>query len=208
MSYSTAYPRLQQSFFQFNNLELAGDQTAEDAALYSYFDELFDVCFVEAESYCSQPLRTSVVNYVFSHSQARHGLESSHRWKYIPLTANTALTGLQWRENEFGNYANVQNQNYAFSTDNGLNFVIYRNINSGQFRATLSTGWSDATMPNTVIQGIVEMASWIYKNSASGGNWFGLSSVATGGAGQNVNASILQKLDWEKYFVKYRIAVV
>lgn len=208
MSYSTAYPRLQQSFFQFNNLELAGDQTAEDAALYAFFDEIFDVCFAEAESYCGQPLRTSVVNYVFSHTQARQGLESVHRWKYIPFTANTALTGLQWRENEFGTYANVQNQNYAFSTDNGLNFVIYRNINSGQFRATLSTGWSDATMPLTIIQGITEMASWIYKQSASGGNWFGLSSVATGGAGQNVNASILQKLEWEKFFVKYRIAVV
>ena len=98
--------------------------------------------------------------------------------------------------------------NWTTSVDNGLNFVIFKNINSGQFRATLSTGWSDANLPNTVIQGIVEMASWIYKRSATGGNWFGLGSVSTGGAGQNVNSSILQDLKWQKYFDKYRIAVV
>ncbi len=91
--------------------------------------------------------------------------------------------------NEFATYANVNAQNYAFSTDNGLNFVIYRNINSGMFRATLSTGYSDSTMPNNVLQGITEMASWIYKNSATGGNWFGLNSVATGGAGRDRQAT-------------------
>jgi len=208
MSYSTAYPRLQASFFQFNNLELAGDQTAEDAVLYAWIDDIFDICFAMAESYCGQPLRASVVNYVFSHSQARHGLESEHRWKYIPYNANTSLTGLQWRSDEFGNFANVSAGNYVYSQDNGLNFVIYRNINSGQFRAQLSTGYSDATMPNNILQGITEMASWIYKNSALGGNWFGLNSVATGGAGQNINASISTDIKWEKHFDKYRIAVV
>jgi hypothetical protein len=208
MSYTTAYPRIQQAFFQFNNLELAGDQSAEDAVLYEWFDDLFDICFDAAEGYCSQPLRASVINYVFTYSQARHGLESEHRWKYIPFNANTSVTAFQWRADEFGNYANVSAGNYTTSVDNGLNFVIFRNINSGQFRATLSTGWSDANLPNTVIQGIVEMASWIYKQSANGGNWFGLGSVSTGGAGQNVNASILQDLKWQRFFDKYRIAVV
>jgi len=118
------------------------------------------------------------------------------------------VTAFQWRVDEFGSYANVSAGNFTTSVDNGLNFVIFRNINSGQFRATLSTGWSDANLPNTVIQGIVEMSSWIYKQSASGGNWFGLGSVSTGGAGQNVNASILQDLKWQRFFDKYRIAVV
>jgi hypothetical protein len=181
MSYSTAYPRIQQAFFQFNNLELAGDQSAEDAVLYEWFDDIFDICFDEAEGYCSQPLRASVVNYVFPYSQARHGLESEHRWKYIPYNANTSVTAFQWRADEFGTYANVTAGNWTTSVDNGLNFVIFKNINSGQFRASLSTGWSDANLPNTVIQGIVEMASWIYKRSANGGNWFGLGSVSTGG---------------------------
>jgi len=171
MSYSTAYPRLQASFFQYNNLELSGDQSSEDAVLYEWFDDVFDICYAEAESYCGQPLRASSVNYVFTHSQARHGLESKHRWIYIPYTANTAL-------------------------------------NSGMFRATLSTGYSDATMPNNVLQGITEMASWIYKNSATGGNWFGLNSVATGGAGQSINASISTDIKWQRHFEKFRIAAV
>ena len=208
MSYSTAYPRLQASFFQYNNLELSGDQSSEDAVLYEWFDDVFDICYAEAESYCGQPLRASSVNYVFTHSQARHGLESEHRWKYIPYTANTALTALQWKADEFATYANVNAQNYAFSTDNGLNFVIYRNINSGMFRATLSTGYSDSTMPNNVLQGITEMASWIYKNSATGCNWFGLNSVATGGAGQSINASISTDIKWQRHFEKFRIAAV
>lgn len=208
MSYSTAYPRLQSLFFQFNNLELSGDQSQEDAVLYEYFDEIFDICYAEAESYCGQPLRSSAVNYVFSHSQSRHGLTNDHRWKYMPYAANTALTGLQWRVDEFGTYANVSANNYAFNTDNGLNFVIFRNINSGIFRVSLSTGFSDATMPNIILQGIAEMASWIYKNSSQGGNWFGLNSVATGGAGQSINASISSDIKWQKQFEKFRIAVV
>jgi len=208
MSFNTAYPRVQSAFFQYLNMELNGDQSLEDADLYSWIDSIFDVCFDEAESYCGQPLRTSIALYNFTHLQARHGLESNHRWKYIPYTANTALTGFQWRENEFGTYSNVSANKYAFTTDNGINYIIYRDINSGQFKATLSTGWSDANLPNTIIQGIVEMAAWIYKHSANGGNWFGLSSISTGGAGQNVNTSILSQLDWQKYFVKYRLAVV
>ena len=208
MSYSTAYPRLQSLFFQFNNLELSGDQSYEDAVLYEYFDDIFDICFVEAESYCGQPLRSSVVNYVYTHSQARHGLESEHRWKYLPYAANTALTALQWKTDEFGNYANVSANNYVFNSDNGMNFVIFRNINSGIFRATLSTGYSDATMPSNILQGITEMASWIYKNSAAGGNWFGLGSVSTGGAGQNLNASINTDYKWQRHFEKFRIATV
>ena len=208
MSFITAYPLIQSAFFKYLNMELSGDQSAEDAELYAWLDDMIDVCFAEAESYCGQPLRTSVVNYQFTHSQARHGLESDHRWKYIPYSANTALTGFQWRENEFAAWSNVSAGNYAFTTDNGMNFVIYRNINNGQFKATISTGFTDANSPKTIIQGIVEMLVWIYKHSANGGNWFGLTSVATSGAGQNVSQSLVTNLDWQKYFAKYRIAVV
>lgn len=208
MSFTTAYPRVQAAFFKYLNIEKSGDQTFEDAELYSWIDEIFDVCFVEAECYCGQPLKASSNTYVFTHLQARHGLENNHRWKYIPFTANTSLTALQWKEDEFSTYANVNANQYTFTNDNGVNYIVYRDISSGIFKATLSTGWNDASMPLTVIQGIVEMAAWIYKHSANGGNWFGLASVSTGGAGQNVNASILTQLDWHKYFAKYKLAVV
>lgn len=208
MSFTTAFPRVQSAFFRYLNLELNGDQSFEDAALYSWLDDIFAVCFAEAESYCGQPLLTSVKTYNFTHKQARHGLENNHRWKYIPYSANTALTGFQWRTHEFDSWSNVSVNQYAFTEDNGINYIIYRDINDGQFKATLSTGWSDANLPLSIIQGIVEMSAWIYKHSANGGNWFGLSSIGTGGAGQNVNASLLTDLDWHKYFVKYRIATV
>ena len=208
MSYNTAYPLIQSAFFKYLNLELSGDQSAEDADLYAWLDDMIDVCFAEAESYCGQPLRTSVINYQFTHSQARHGLESDHRWKYIPYNANTALTGLQWREHEFAAFSNVNANNYAFTTDNGMNFIIYRNINNGQFKATISTGYADANTPLTIVQGIVEMLAWIYKHSTIGGNWFGLTNVSTGGAGQNVSQTLVTNIEWKKYFDKYRIAVV
>lgn len=208
MSYNTAYPLIQSAFFKYLNMELSGDQSAEDAELYAWLDDMIDVCFGEAEDYCGQPLRTSVVNYQFAHSQARHGLESSHRWKYIPYNANTALVSLQWRENEFGAWSNVGANNYQFSSDNGLNFVIYRNINNGQFKAQISTGYADANMPLSVIQCIVELLAWIYKNSANGANWFGLASVSTGGAGAQTSAAIFREWDWKKYLGKYRIATV
>ncbi|MFM8759086.1 MAG: hypothetical protein ACKODS_06010 [Methylophilaceae bacterium] len=208
MSFTTAYPRVQSALFKFLNMEMSGDQTAEDAALYSWLDQVFEVCFAEAGSYCGQPLQASSVNYVFSYSEARKGLENNHRWKYIPFNANTSLTGLQWRENEFSSFAAVNVQKYLFTTDNGINYLVFRDITEGQFKATLSTGWSDANLPTAVIQGIVEMTAWIYKNSATGGNWFGLTSISTGGAGQNVNSSLLTKLEWQKYFSKYRIPAV
>lgn len=208
MSFNTAYPKVQKAFFQYMNMELAGDQTAEDAVLYEWIDELIDECFAEAESYCGQPLRTSVSTYTFTHLQARHGLKSEHRWKYIPMNANTSLNGLQWREDEFSTYANLPVQNYQFSTDNGHNFIIYRNVNSGQFRATLSTGFTDEFMPYSIVQGIVEMVAWKYKHSSNGGNWFGLSSISTGGAGAQTSSAIVSEIDWKKYFAKYQIATV
>jgi hypothetical protein len=208
MSYTTAYPRLQASFLKYCGLEYIADQSVEDAQFYSWLDDIFDVCFVEAEGYCSQPLRASVVNYTFLHEQAKKTQLNEHYWKYIPYSANTQLTSLQWRENDFAVYSTVLATNYAFSTDSGQNFVIYRNVNKGQFRAQLSTGYSDANTPNTILQGITEMAAWIYKHSVDGGNWFGLSSVSTGGAGQNVSSSILSEIKWQKYFAKYRLAVV
>jgi hypothetical protein len=208
MSYTTAYPRLQASFLKYLGLEYIADQSNEDAQFYSWLDDIFDVCFVEAEGWCSQPLRASVVLYTFSHEQAKKPIENDHRWKFIPYNANTQLTSLQWRENEFAAYSIVSANNYAYSTDSGQNFVIYRNYTAGQFKATLSSGWSDANMPPTILQGITEMAAWIYKHSVEGGNWFGLSSVSTGGAGQNVSSSILSELNWQRYFGKYRIAVV
>jgi hypothetical protein len=189
-------------------MEISGDQTVEDAALYSWLDTVFEVCFEEAENYCGQPLIATSLNYHFTYVESREGLEKSHRWKYIPYNANTAVTGLSWRNNQFDSYAAVSNTKFVYTADNGINYLIFKEYTSGEFRLALSTGWSDANLPNTVIQGIVEMAAWIYKHSANGGNWFGLTSVSTGGAGQNVNTNLLQNLEWQKYFKKYRVAVV
>jgi hypothetical protein len=52
------------------------------------------------------------------------------------------------------------------------------------------------------------MAVYLYKTTANGGNWFGLSSISTAGAGQNVNSNLLADVNWKKYFSKFKITVV
>jgi hypothetical protein len=208
MAYNTVYPTLQKSFFAFLNLQKAGEQTAEDAALYEYIDNLFTVCFAMADEYCAQPLQSTVVTYEFGVSNARSGFESLHKWKYIPYTNNVVLNSFSWRANEFDVYTSMDANDYKFTNDDGSNYIIIRNKEQGQFKAVINVGWTEANMPLSIVQGITEMAVHIYKTTANGGNWFGLSSISTAGAGQNVNNNLLSTIDWKKYFSKYKIKVV
>ena len=208
MPYTSAYPKQFTAFMKFLNMETSGDPTAEEIALYSWFDDVFTTCYVEAESYCGQPLRTSTIQYQFLASKGQQGLDASHWWKFVPYNANTTLTALQWRENEFATYANYSGSDYVYSQEPYANYIVFRNTTTGQFKATLSTGWTDTNMPYQILQGIAEMAALIYKQSPQGGNWFGLSSISSGGAGQNVSNSLKEKIDWQKYFAKYVIPTV
>jgi hypothetical protein len=189
-------------------METSGDPTAEETALYTWFDDVFTTCYVEAESYCGQPLRTGTIQYQFYASKCQQGLEANHSWKFVPYNANTTLTALQWRENEFATYANYSATNYNYNQEPYANYIVFRDKSTGQFKATLSTGWTDTNMPYQILQGIAEMAGLIYKQSPNGGNWFGLGSISSGGAGQTVSNSLKEKIDWQKYFAKYVIPTV
>jgi hypothetical protein len=208
MAFISAYPRQFKTFINFLNIEINGEPTVEDTALYEYFDTLFDVCYEEAEGYCGQPLRALSVNYQFYGSKLQKTLNKYTSWKFIPYSANTQLSSLSWRENEFATYSALSANNYIFSNEPYGNYIILKNNYDGQFKAVLTTGYTDANMPNTVLQGIAEMAALIYKQSAQGGNWFGLSSISTGGAGQSVNNSLKLDITWQKYFNKYIIPTV
>lgn len=208
MPYTSAYPRQFTAFAKFLNLEISGDPTAEETALYTWFDDLFTTCYVEAESYCGQPLRAGTAYYQFLASKGQQGLDANHWWKYIPYNANTSLTALEYRSDEFGTYAAYAGADYVFNQEPYANYIVFRNRSTGQFKATLSTGWSDATMPYQILQGIAEMTAYIYKQSPEGGNWFGLASISSGGAGQTVSNSLKEKIDWQKNFNKYVIPTV
>jgi hypothetical protein len=208
MPYTSAYPKQFIAFMKFLNMETTGDPTAEETALYTWFDDVFTTCYVEAESYCGQPLRTGTVYYQFYASKCQQGLEANHSWKFVPYNANTTLTVLQWRENEFATYANYSATNYNYNQEPYANYIVFRDKSTGQFKATLSTGWTDTNMPYQILQGIAEMAGLIYKQSPNGGNWFGLGSISSGGAGQTVSNSLKEKIDWQKYFAKYVIPTV
>ena len=208
MPYTSANPRAFAALMTFLNLEVNGDPTTEDTALYTWFDELIKISYDEAEAYCGQPLRTGTVYYQFYASKAQRGLEANHSWKFIPYNAGTTLTALQWRENEFGTYANYDAGNFAWNAEPYANYIIFRDKTNGQFKATLSTGYTDANMPYTILQGIAEMSALCYKQSPQGGNWFGLNSVSTGGAGQNVSNSLKTDINWHKYFAQFVIPTV
>lgn len=208
MPYTSSYPRQFSTVMSFLNIEINGDPSTEDIALYTWVDSCIDVAYDEAESYCGQPLRSTSVQYNFYANKALRAESSDIYWKFVPYFANTNLTSLQHRENEFASFANVDAQNYSWSTETSKHFIVFRGINTGQFRATLTTGYSDAQMPKTVLQGIAEMVSLLYKQSAMGGNWFGLNSIVSGGAGQNVSQSLKTQIDWQKYFGIYYIPTV
>lgn len=208
MAYTSVYPRQFAAFTKFLNLEVNGDPSTEDTALYEWFDDLFKNCYDIAEQFCGQPLRQVSKTYQFYANAGRHGLESNHVWKYIPYYANTTLTALEWRDNEFASYAAFSNTDYAFQTEDFACYIIFRNKSNGQFRASITTGYTDATMPYAVLQGISEMAALVYKQSPDGGNWFGLSSVNSGGQGVTVSQALKENIDWQKNFRKYVIPAV
>lgn len=208
MPYVSQYPRQFTAFTKFLNLEVNGDPSTEETALYSWFDDLFTTCYLEAEQFCGQPLKQVSKTYQFYANAGRHGLESNHVWKYIPYYANTSVTALEWRENEFGTYAAFPVTDYAFQTEDFACYLIFRNKTNGQFRATLQTGYTDNTMPYAILQGIAEMAALIYKQSPDGGNWFGLSSVNSGGQGVTVSQALKENIEWQRHFRKFVIPAV
>jgi len=208
MAYQSAYPRQFQYVLSFLNLEQNGDPSLEDVALYSWFDNMIDICYEEAESFVGQPLRSISLEYRYDAQKGVRGFEEEHSWKFIPYFANTQLTALQWRENEFASYANMSANDYSWSQEQYANFIVIRNRMKGQIKATLQTGFTDANMPRTILQGVAEMVALIYKQSPMGGNWFGLNSVSTGGAGQNVSSALKTEIDWKRYFGAYVIRTV
>ena len=208
MPYTSATPRQFSAVMNFLNIEINGDPSSEDNALYSWIDTVIDTCYVEAESYCGQPLRSGTVTYQFYAHKATRAEDSNIFWKYVPYAANTALTNLEYRDNEFDTYTNYDNTKYTWSVEPHLNFIVFRDAEQGQFRATLTTGFTDNAMPNTILQGISEMVALLYRQSPQGGNWFGLNSVASGGAGQNVSQSLKIDIGWQKYFSLYFIPAV
>lgn len=208
MPYVSQYPRQFTAFTKFLNLEVNGDPSTEETALYSWFDDLFSTCYLEAEQFSGQPLKQVNKTYQFYANASRHGLESNHAWKYIPYYANTTVTGLEWRDNEFGTYAAFPVVDYAFQTEDFACYLIFRNKTNGQFRAALQTGYTDNTMPYAILQGIAEMAALIYKQSPDGGNWFGLSSVNSGGQGVTVSQALKENIEWQRHFRKFVIPAV
>lgn len=208
MSYTSAYPRQFEFVFSFLNLEVNGDPSVEDIALYNWFDNMIDICYEEAESYCGQPLRSGVVEFKFDIQKTTKGFEENHCWKFIPYFASTSLTTLQYREHEFATYQNMSANDFSWSVESYGNYIVIRNYTKGQIKATLATGYSDNTMPKTILQGIAEMVALIYKTSPQGGNWFGLNSISTAGAGQNVSSSLKNDIGWKKYFNLYVIPTV
>jgi hypothetical protein len=208
MPYTSQYPKQFNAVMSFLNLSTNGDPSEEDVALYQWLDSLIDTCYEEAESYCGQPLRSGAVNYVFNADKGQVGIEVNHRTKFIPYNANTSLVSVQWRPNEFTPYQNVAATEYAWNAESFGNYLAYRGQSTGQYRLQLNNGFTDATMPKTIMQGISEMVALIYRLSPVGGNWFGLNSIASGGAGQTVNASLKTDIGWQKYFGIYHIPTV
>lgn len=208
MPYTSNYPRQFNSILSFLNIEISGDPTVEDTALYSWIDSMIDVCYDEAESYCGQPLRSTSRYFTFYASSARQAEDSDIYWKYVPYFADTSLTAFEHRDNEFDTYSAYSASNYTFSSEPSMHFIVFKGTNLGQFKATLATGYTDATMPNAILQGITEMVVLLYKQSPQGGNWFGLNSVSSGGAGQTVNQSLKLDIGWQKYFAAYYIPAV
>lgn len=208
MPYTSATPRQFMAVMNFLNIEINGDPSSEDVALYSWIDTIIDTCYVEAESYCGQPLRSTSVQYQFYASKATRAEDSSIYWKYVPYSANTSLTNLEYRNNEFDTYVNFDTTKYTWSIEPNLNYIVFRDVERGQFRATMATGFTDSIMPNTILQGISEMVALLYKQSPQGGNWFGLNSIVSGGAGQNVSQALKTDIQWQKYFMLYYIPAV
>jgi hypothetical protein len=206
--FTSQFPRQFNAVLSFLNLAVNGDPSEEDIALYEWLDNIIETCYAEAESYCGQPLRSNSVIFYF---QAEKGIENyanGNRTKFIPYNVNTSLSGVQWRDNDFDTFQNVNASLYLWKAENYGNYLIYREKNKGEFKITLSSGYSDANMPYTILQGISEMVSLVYRSSPIGGNWFGLNSVASGGAGQTVNASLKEDIGWKKYFGLYVIPTV
>lgn len=208
MPYTSATPRQFAAVMNFLNIEVNGDPSSEDTDLYSWIDTMIDTCYVEAEAYCGQPLRSISVEYQFYASKATRAEDSTIYWKYVPYSANTSLVNLQYRDNEFDTYTNFDSTKYRWSIEPHLNYIVFRDVARGQFKATLSTGFTDSTMPNTILQGISEMVALLYRQSPQGGNWFGLNSVVSGGAGQNVSQSLKNEIEWQKYFMLFYIPAV
>ena len=208
MSYTSTRPRQFQFILSFLNIELSGDPTTEEIALYSWLEDIAEICYEEAEGYCGQPLRSSSLTYEFDVLKSQKTLEDQYHWKFIPYFAGTTLTTVEKRDNLFDNYQVMSQNDFRWSTERYGNYLVFRNLDKGQIRTTLSTGFSDTTMPKTILQGIAEMTSIIYKQSPQGGNWFGLNSVSTGGAGQNVSSSLKTDIQWKRYFGTYVIPTV
>lgn len=208
MPFTSSYPRQFTAVMSFLNLAINGDPSEEDLSLYEWLDDIIGVCYEEAESYIGQPLRSNSISYLFNAEKGIVSNEFSHRIKFIPYNANTTLTNLQWRENDFDTFANVQNTLFIWKPESFGNYIVYREKYKGEFKAILSTGFTDANMPYTILQGIAEMVSLIYRLSPIGGNWFGLNSVSSGGAGQTVNASLKEDIGWRRYFNLYLIPTV
>lgn len=208
MPYASQYPRQFNAVMSFLNLAINGDPTEEDLSLYGWLDDIIEVCYEEAESYCGQPLRSTSSTYLFRAEKGIVSNELNHRTKFIPYSANTSLTSLQWRENDFDNFSNVSNTLYIWKPESYGNYIVYRDKQKGEFRANLTTGFTDANMPYTILQGVAEMVALIYRISPVGGNWFGLNSVSSGGAGQTVNASLKEDIGWRRYFNLYYIPTV
>jgi hypothetical protein len=208
MPYTSQYPNQFNAVMSFLNLAVNGDPSQEDIALYQWIDTLITTCYDEAESYCGQPLRSGLVSYVFNAEKGQVGIEANHRIKFIPYNVNTSLVLLQWRANEFETFQNVVASDYAWNAESFGNYIAYRGQSRGQYKVQLQTGFLDNQMPPTILQGVAEMVALIYRLSPIGGNWFGLNSVASGGAGQTVNASLKEDIGWQKYFGLYVIPTV
>lgn len=98
MPYVSTYPKQFASVMNFLNIEINGDPSAEETALYQWIDSAIEVCYDEAEAFCGQPLRSSSVQYMFYANKARRAEATDIYWKFIPYNAATTLTTLEHRD--------------------------------------------------------------------------------------------------------------
>ena len=208
MPYTSNRPRQFQYVLSFLNIEENGDPTVEEIAQYEWLENMAEICYEEAESFCGQPLRSTSVEFSFDVQKVQKKIDQNSSWKYVPYFAGTTLTTIQHRENEFDTYQVMSVSDYVWSIEKYGNYIVFRNHDKGQIKATLQTGFTDSVMPKTILQGIAEMTALVYKQSPLGGNWFGLNSVSTAGAGQNVSSSLKTDIDWKRYFGTYVIPTV
>ena len=199
MIYSTITPL----FLQTNGIDQNKvTETEKRELLLSLYERWITEAIAVVTEFCQQPLIAATREVWFTSADS----DGSALEKILPFTFPVTAT-LSTRAQVQDSWTTVSTDYYRIASRDKNYYLEFWNFTGGyQYRLNCTVGYTESTIPTPLQKIIIDMASWVYKESGIGKGILGVNSLGvSGGVGSSTTTYANMPERFKQALAPYRI---